>query len=87
MKMMTLQCVVRWAALVLPSPRECLCATQINTLTDTQGNRAGTLTETEQNHPFNREQNHRGEDACNAYWYSFQLIFVDTDTLPPGLTQ
>lgn len=50
-------------------------------LSHTQGNRAGTLTEMEQNRPFSREQNHRGEEACGAYWYSFQLIFVDTDTL------
>lgn len=53
-----------------------------NKYSHTQGNRAGTLAEMEQNRPFSREQNHRGEEACGAYWYSLQLIFVDTDALP-----
>lgn len=36
----------------------------------------------EQNRPFSREQSHRGAEACGAYWYSLQLILMDTDTLP-----
>lgn len=43
---------------------------------------AGTLIVMEQNHPFSREQKRRGEEACGAYWYSLQLILMDTDTLP-----
>lgn len=72
--------VVHRVALVYRSFCRRLCAPQINT--HTERNRAGTVIEMEQNRPFSREQNHRGEEACSAYWYSLQLILMDTDTLP-----
>ena len=68
--------------------KSCVTAFDWVAHTCTQGNRAGTLEEMEQNRPFSREQNHSGEEACIAYWYSLQLILMDTDPLPePGLTQ
>lgn len=48
--------------------------------THIQGNGAGTLTEMEQNRPFSREQNHRGEEPRGADWYSLQLIFAESKT-------
>lgn len=60
--------------------RHCLLAPQ--TSTHERRVRAGTLDEMEQNRPLGREQNHRGEEARDAYWYSLQLIIMDTDTLP-----
>lgn len=38
------------------------------------------LTEMEQTRPFSGEQNRRGEEASAAYWYSLQLILMDTDS-------
>lgn len=27
--------------------------------------------------PFSKEQNHRGDEVCDAYWYSLQRVIVD----------
>lgn len=72
----------RRAACLAFSLSKSLCSpNKYQTHTHTQGNRAGTLTDVEQNRPFSREHNHRGEEPCGAYWYSLQLISADANGL------